>query len=312
MKNKEVHQQAQKEADFILKNRLNGSFFLDKDYPYRLKECSDGPVLIYHRGKLNLNADRIISIVGTRNSTPYGKGIVNKLIKDLAEFDSKIVIVSGMAYGVDIQAHRAAVSNQMQTIGVLAHGLDRLYPSVHKETAKKMLMNGGLLSEFPTDTNPDPQNFVKRNRIVGGLADATIVIESGLKGGALITANIASSYNRDVFAYPGMVDAPFSSGCNWLIKTNQAALIEGSEDLIKQMNWKQKGMQQAAIQTSLFQELSEDEQEIFELLRQEGEMALNFISLALNQPISKTSVTLFKMEMKGMIQVHPGNVYRLI
>ncbi len=310
--NKSLMERAEKEAAFVLKNHIKVSFYLDKDYPYRLKDCNDGPVLIYYQGNMNLNSDRIISIVGTRNSTAYGKRLVANVINELSDFDSKIVVVSGMAYGIDILAHRACANHQMQTIGVLAHGLDRLYPSVHREAAKKMMKNGGLLSEFPSETNPDPQNFVKRNRIVAGLSDATLVIESGLKGGALITTNIASSYNRDVFAFPGEVGAPFSSGCNWLIKTNQAAMIENAKDLVAQMNWIKKKNNNNPVQTSLFQELTDDEKQIFDLLRQKGEMALNFISLALNQPISKTSVILFNMEMKGMLQVQPGNVYRLI
>ena len=226
IKKNNVLPQAEKELEYIDKNGIELHFYTDATYPRRLKSCVDAPLIIYTKGKMNLDTERVISIVGTRNATDYGKTIVDNLCREFAERKYKILIVSGLAYGIDIQAHRSALKYNLPTVGVIAHGLDVLYPSVHKQTAAKMQEYGGIITDFPSNTKIDPANFVKRNRIIAGLADATIVVESAKKGGSLITADIASSYNRDVFAFPGRTGDTYSKGCNQLIRNNGATLIQ--------------------------------------------------------------------------------------
>ncbi|MDR2683121.1 MAG: DNA-processing protein DprA [Dysgonamonadaceae bacterium] len=309
----EVLRRAEQEAAFIEKNKITVLFIRDDNYPYRLKECIDAPVVLYFKGKADWNAPKIISIVGTRNASPYGKEITENLVQDIARMYPETIIVSGLAYGIDICAHKAALKNQLPTIGVLAHGLDRIYPPAHRSVAVEMLEQGGLLTDFMSETNPDRQNFVKRNRIVAGMSDCTVVVESAGKGGALITASIADSYNKDVFAIPGKATDVYSAGCNSLIKYKKAALITCAEDIFREMCWNEnREKRQPAVQRALFPDLSPEEQAITELLAGKEQAQLNAICIELNLPVSQLAPLLFEMEMKGVIRCLPGGIYRLI
>jgi len=309
--NQKVLDIAEKEIGFIDKHKVNHLFYLDENYPVRLKNCEDAPVVIFYKGEVDFNQPKVLSIVGTRNATDYGKDCCNKLIDDLKSHKHEVLIVSGLAYGVDICAHRAALRCGLDTVAVLAHGLSTLYPSLHKATAKEICMHGALLTDFISNTLPDRNNFVKRNRIIAGLADATVVIESGIKGGALITADIANSYNRDVMAFPGRTNDPYSRGTNWLIKTNKAAMIENIDDLEYLLGWDSPSQATEARQTQLFVELSEEEQKIADLLREQGELAIDLISLQINLPVSKVSAMLLNLEFAGVVRSLPGKVYRI-
>lgn len=303
------------ELQFAEKNHIKCLTMKDEEYPSRLRECDDAPVALFYRGNSDLNSMRIISMVGTRNSTEYGKDICHSFIRDLKELIPDVLIVSGLAYGTDINAHRAALQYGMNTIGVLAHGLDRIYPSVHRRTAAEMLEHGGLLTEFPSGTNPDRQNFIKRNRIVAGMSDATIVVESDVKGGALITADIADSYHRDCFAFPGRIGDKYSSGCNNLIKNNKASLLLNAEDFVKSMNWdtSSKAPSKEAIQRQLFPELSDEEQSIAGYLQKHNDgIQINTLVVNTGIPINKITGILFEMEMKGVVRALAGGVYKLV
>ena len=305
---------AEKEIEFIYKNNIQTFSFTDNVYPFRLKECPDSPILLYGKGNLNLNEGKFIGVVGTRKATDGGKENCRKLISDIANNLPNAVIVSGLAYGIDICAHKAAIDAELSTIAVLAHGLDRLYPATHSSIAAKMLEKGGLLTEFPSKTNPDKPNFVQRNRIIAGICDILIVVESNEKGGALITANLANDYNRDVFAYPGRVNDDASKGCNALIKHNKAALIESAEDMLRFMNWEKKDKAAShSMQISLFIDLSEEEQELLSILRQYPDgIQTNQLAILLTKPFSKISFLLLEMEFKNLVKCLPGNVYKII
>ncbi|MDR1624240.1 MAG: DNA-processing protein DprA [Tannerellaceae bacterium] len=305
-----VLRRAEKELVFIEKNKLKCFFLTDNDYPERLRQCPDAPLLLYFKGNINLQAKHVISIVGTRKASAYGKEQTEKLITHLANVLPDILIVSGLAYGIDITAHRSALKNQLSTVGVLAHGLDRIYPRVHRQTAIEMLESGGLLTDFPSNTNPNKPNFVKRNRIIAGLADATLIIESGNKGGSLITADIAFSYSRDVFAFPGRATDSLSEGCNRIIRQNQAGLITCANDLIEAMSWdlpEKKVL--SPVQTELFPHENEDINRICTILKEKGKLHINELTLELDMPVFKLSPLLFEMEMEGIIKVIPGNRY---
>lgn len=310
IRNSKVLDKAEKELEYIQKHEIKTAFYTDNGYPRRLKNCIDSPILIYYKGNFNPDEQRVISIVGTRNATEYGKRMIDDLVCAFAERNYKILVVSGLAYGIDIHAHRAALKNNIPTVGVIAHGLDRLYPSLHRETARNMLENGGLLTDFPSGTKIDPQNFLKRNRIIAGLADATIVVESAEKGGALVTADIASSYNRDVFAFPGRSGDMYSKGCNQLIRNNGATLIEGIEDLEFFMGWETE-IAKEAVQSSLFLELKPEEQKVVDLLMKEKELFIDQISAEFQLPVSRISSMLLNLEFKNVIQAFPGKMYRL-
>ena len=230
-------QRAEKEVQFIEKNKILVYSILDNQYPVRLRECQDAPIVFYYRGNADLHTSRILSIVGTRSATEYGRALTDSLIKDLAGIFPDVLIVSGLAYGIDICAHRSSLKHGLPTVGVLAHGLDRIYPALHRHTATEMLNQGGLLTDFMSETTPDRENFLQRNRLIAGLADATIVVESAEKGGALVTADIAFSYGRDVYTFPGRVSDKYSIGCNRLIQTNKAGLINSAHDLITALCW---------------------------------------------------------------------------
>lgn len=303
-------ERAEEEVKFIEKNNITPLFYLDDNYPFRLKQCDDSPIMLYTKGNMDLNRSRIISIVGTRNASEYGRSVCEKLIEDLAPYNT--TIVSGMAYGIDICAHKAAIKNNIPTIGVLAHGLDMLYPATHKKQASQMLENGGLLTEYLSNTNPDRENFPSRNRIVAGLADATIVIESAIKGGSLITAELANSYNRDVFAVPGRIGDENAAGCNKLIRINKAHLLESAENIAYIMNWEAEEKQPEPKQTHLFFELSDDEETIMQELFNKKELNIDQLCINTNMPMSKVSGLLLNLEFSGQIKSLPGKTYKIL
>jgi len=309
LKSKTLFKAAEKEINFILKNNISYHLITDDTYPDKLKHCPDAPVILFYDGTIDLQNKKIISIVGTRNITGYGKEILEKLIADLVPYNP--VIVSGLAYGVDIFTHKLAVKHNLQTVAVLAHGLDRIYPAVHKNTVTKMLENGGLFTEFWSQTTPERENFVKRNRIIAGLSEATIVIESANKGGSLITAEIANSYNRDVFAVPGKLTDNFSKGCNNLIKTNRAALFNSVVDLRYLLNWEEE-TEAKTIQKKLFVQLKSEEKPIYNFLNENGKQQLDQIALHCNTPIHKAVTILFNLEMSGLVQPLPGKIYKVV
>jgi DNA processing protein len=310
IKSNGIFLKAEKELEFIRRHNIEIRFYTDKNYPRRLKTCPDAPILFYFRGNANLDEQRVISIVGTRNATTYGKTICEQLIHDFSERRYPLLIVSGLAYGIDIHAHKTSLKYGIPTVGVVGHGLDKIYPSLHAETARKMVEMGGILTDFPSGTKIEPPNFIRRNRIIAGLADATIVVESAVKGGALITAEIASSYNRDVFAFPGRVDEPASKGCNNMIRNNGANLIQGIEDLEFFMGWEANGSEKP-VQPSLFPQLSSEEEEVMKLLNKQGAMFIDEISSELKMQGSKVSSLLLNMEFKNLIAASPGNMYKL-
>lgn len=301
-------QRAEEELQFINRHGIEVLFFTDENYPKRLKNCFDAPILLYFKGDANLNHTRIISIVGTRNATDYGRNLCKQLCEVLAPYD--VLIVSGLAYGIDVTAHKECIANNIATVGVLGHGLDRLYPQIHKSVSQKMVLNGGLLSEFPTLTNPDKQNFPQRNRIIAGIADATIVVEASLKGGALITAEIANSYNKDVYAFPGRTSDVFSEGCNFLIKTNRAGLINNANDLIYYLGWDNEVKQKISKQTTLQINLTANEQKVIDALTN-NQCAIDELSISVSIQPSKLAIILLTLEMQGIIISLPGKVYKL-
>ena len=305
-----VLERAKKEVEFVLKNRIRTFFYLDDNYPTRLKGCSDAPIVLYFKGNANLNERRIISVVGTRNATNYGKEICEELIRNFSEKSYPILVVSGLAYGIDVHAHKACLKYNIPTVGVFAHGLDTIYPSLHAPIAAKMLENGGLISDFISETKIDRANFLRRNRIIAGMADATIIVESAKKGGALVTADIANSYNRDVFAFPGRSTDLYSQGCNKIIKLNEAVLVENQADIEKAMNWDIKVSTNRAYQTSLFVELTPEEQKLVDLLKR-GDRFIDEITIETQLPMSKVSSLLLTLEFKGVITSLPGKMYRL-
>lgn len=309
LKNDQVFKKAEAELKFITQNNIDTAFFKDDNYPEKLKHCIDGPVLLFTTGNINLANRKIISIVGTRQITPQGTEFCKKLITDLVPLDP--IIVSGFAYGVDIVAHQAAMENNLQTIGVVAHGLNQIYPSAHKKYVPKMEENGGFMTEFWSSSNPDKENFVRRNRVVAGMSEATIVIESADKGGSLITANMANDYNRDVFAVPGRTTDKYSQGCNNLIKTQKANLLTSAADLIYILNWDIEEKPKA-IQKQLFVSLNDEEQKVYDFLQQNGKELMDIIALRCDFPIFKISGILLNMELKGVIRPLPGKLFETI
>lgn len=310
LSDKDVFKLAEKEIKFIETEKIKAVSFLDADYPERLKHCIDAPVVLFTSGNISLENRKIISIVGTRQITAYGTEMCRKLIEDLAPLDP--VIVSGFAYGVDITAHQTAMEHNLQTIGVLAHGLNQVYPKPHKKYVAKMEQTGGFMTEFWSSSNPDKENFVRRNRIVAGISEATIVIESADRGGSLITASIANDYNRDVFAIPGKVTDKYSQGCNNLIKTQRAHLLTSAADLIYILNWKLETESSKSVQKQLFVELDADEQKIYNYLQTNGKQLMDIIALECDFPIYKISSVLLNMELKGVIRPLPGKLFEAV
>jgi DNA processing protein len=298
---------AEKEITFIDKFYIQTFFYTEPDYPSRLLHCEDAPLLLYYKGNIALNHPRIVAIVGTRRATNYGKLRCEEMVEGLK--DLGVLVVSGLAYGIDSIAHRTAIKADMPTIGVVAHGLDSLYPSQNRKLAESMLDQGGILTEFVSGTKPDRENFPKRNRIVAGMSDAIIVIESDRKGGALITAELGNSYNRDVFAIPGRVDDDMSRGTNFFIKTNRAALAEGPEDIAYIMGWDNQPVQPKA-QPELFVALTDDEENMLALIREKGEITIDKLVYESGLPASKVAATLLKLEFEGLVQNLPGKRYK--
>jgi len=309
LKDKSVFEKADQELRFIESNGIRTLFFQDDEYPERLKHCIDSPVLLFSSGNINLNDRKIISIVGTRQVTSYGAEFCKKLIADLAPLNP--IIVSGFAYGIDIVAHLAAMDNQLQTIGVIAHGLNQIYPKPHKKYVARMEENGGFLTEFRSTSNPDKENFIRRNRIVAGISEATIVIESAESGGSLITANMANDYNRDVFAVPGRATDKYSQGCNNLIKQQKANLLTSAADLIYMLNW-DLVKDSKPIQKQLFVTLDEEEQKVYNFLQENGKELLDIIALQCSFPIHRISGILLNMELKGVVRPLPGKLFEAI
>ena len=306
----DILKKAEKEVDFIFKHHINYSFYLDDDYPIRLKNCPDSPVIFFYKGDVDFEHPKIVSIVGTRQATSYGKDLCNKLVDDLCQCNHHPIVVSGLAYGIDVCAHKAALRNGLPTIAVLGHGLAQLYPAAHAATAREITGQGALLTEFLSNSGIDRNNFVRRNRLIAGLSDLTIVVESYIRGGALITADIANSYNRDVFACPGRLSDDSSAGCNWLIKTNKANLLQSVADIEYLMGW--DNQQKAPMQRELFPEISPEEKAILQILKETGECSIDNLGIALQMPVSKISTLLLNLELSGLVHSLPGKVYKTV
>lgn len=308
----DAFRKAEAEIEFVERNRLRCLTLRDEAYPSRLRECEDAPAVLFFKGNADLNRLHILSIVGTRQATDYGRQFCNDFLHGLAALCPDVLVVSGLAYGIDIHAHLAALANGLSTVAILAHGLDRIYPYAHRKTAADMLAQGGLLTEFPAGTPPDRHNFVSRNRIVAGMSDATVVVESGCKGGSLITAELAEGYHRDCFAVPGRTTDTMSAGCNRLIRENKAALVQHAEDFLQAMGWQKAAPQQRNVQRELFPELTPEETQVAQVLRREGETHINTLVVATNIPVNRMSALLFEMEMKGVVKALVGGAYRLL
>ncbi|NQX82664.1 MAG: DNA-protecting protein DprA [Flavobacteriaceae bacterium] len=305
IKSKQPLELAKRELDLILENNIKALAINQKEYPKLLKNCEDAPTVLFQEGDFDFNK-KTISIVGTRNMTSYGKGFCKELIDSIAKYDP--IIVSGFAYGVDIFAHRCALENDLQTVAILAHGFKTIYPKIHKKYMKDVLEKGGFMTEYFYDTNPFPINFVARNRIIAGLSKATIVIESAAKGGSLITAEIANSYNRDVFALPGRYLDTYSKGCNNLIMRNKAAILLEPTQLIEQLNWDQDPKPKV-IQKQLFLDLKPDQQKTYDILLKEGQHSLDNISIKCKIPTYKMVSILLELELKGVVKPLPGKIF---
>ena len=288
----------------------------DDDYPSRLLECPDAPLVLYYQGSASLNQKRVVSIVGTRRCTPYGQDLVRRFMSELRSLCPQVLVVSGLAYGIDICAHREALAQGYDTVGVVAHGLDDLYPPSHRLTADQMLKQGGLLTEFPTCTRPDRLNFVRRNRIVAGLSDATLLVESAIRGGGLITTRIANDYGRDVFAFPGAVGAPYSEGCNDLIRRQGAGLITSAKHFVEAMGWQNDAQlseaQAQGIERQLFPELTADEQRVVAVLQRKNDLQINILSVQSGIAVGPLTALLFSLEMKGVVRTMAGGTYHLL
>ncbi len=306
---------AEQELKWATENHVDVLPMNSERYPQRMVECPDAPVVVYYKGNADLNCKHVVSVVGTRRCTNYGRDLIRRFMMDLRAY-TDVLVVSGLAYGIDITAHREALDHGFATVAVLAHGLDQMYPRVHRPTAVKMLESGGLITEYMSNTRLSKGNFVQRNRIVAGMADCTIVVESATKGGALITAGIASDYHREAFAFPGSAFAEYSGGCNQLIRDNKAALITGAEDLVKAMRWddemRLKKARQEGITRAIFPDLTEEEKQIVSLLTESGDQQLNTLIVRSGIPIYKIHDTMFNLEMKGVVKALAGGSYHLL
>lgn len=303
-------QRVEDELRFIERYRLNVFRQTDTAYPKRLLHCYDAPFLIYYKGNADLNSRKILAVIGTRHPTDYGREMTGKIIEDIAQHD--ILILSGLAYGIDTLAHKTALKNKLSTIGVLAHGLDRIYPSANKLLAKEMTFHGGLLTDFMSGTKPDKQNFPKRNRIVAGMADATLVIETQINGGSMITAELANNYHKDVFALPGRTTDTKSAGCNYLIRTNKAALITSGKDLVEFMNWDEHPGKKKIIQKELFIELSPEEKTMMNIIGEKEVASIDEITARCNYSSSQIAAAILQLELHGLISTMPGKLYKIL
>ena len=312
----EALQRADTELLFTERYDIDVLTFGDEHYPSRLRECTDAPLVLYYKGQADLNQSYIINIVGTRHCTTYGQDLVRHLLTNLKTMCPQVLVVSGLAYGIDVCAHTQALSNGFETVGVLAHGLEKIYPTQHRDIAKRMVTQGGLLTEYMSNSHMDKANFVRRNRIVAGMCDATILVESAAKGGGLITCGIAQDYNRAVFAFPGAVGARYSEGCNNLIRDNGAQLISGADDLVNAMGWQSEAQLQEiknkGIERDLFPDLSDDERLVVQTLDATGDLQLNMLSVKTNIPIGSLTALLFQLEMKGIVRPLAGGCYHLL
>lgn len=307
---------AEIELQWDLENGVMPLCMNDENYPQRLRQCDDAPLMLFYKGNINLNQRRVICVVGTRRNTVYGEDLIRRFMRELRQLCPQLLVISGLAYGVDIIAHRQALQNGYPTVGVLAHGVDYLYPTRHKQTADEMVKKGGLLTEFLTQTNADKVNFVRRNRIVAGISDACVVVESAAHGGGLITASLARTYNREVFAFPGNVGSQYSEGCNNLIRDNVAGLISNADDFVKSMNWdddvKLQRAQQVGIERQLFPDLSTEERRVVSALKKHNDLQINMLSVQADIPIAHLTAILFSLEMKGVLKALPGGMYHLL
>ncbi len=307
---------AEEEVKFCEKHGIEVLDFGSEAYPYRLKQCKDAPLVLYYKGNADLNCLHIVTVVGTRRCTEYGKDLCRSFTSELSQLCPDALVVSGLAYGIDINAHRGALSTGLSTVAILAHGLDRVYPHSHRDTAKAMVEHGGLLTEFPIGTIPDKGNFVRRNRIAAGMCDACVVVESSSKGGSLITANLAMGYDRQVFTFPGRPSDEMSQGCNALIRKNTAALITCAADMVADMDWiseKQRAeILQKHLQHDLFPQLSDEEQVLVGLLRGSEGLQINQAVLKTGFPVGKVASLFLELEIKGIVKCMPGYIYRLI
>ncbi len=306
---KSVLAQAEQELAFMEQQGIRPLFYLDKDYPERLRHLPDSPPLIYYKGPASLNAERTVAIVGTRRPSPHGVRICEEIVEGLQPYG--VTIISGLAFGIDVAAHRCCLQLGVPTIGCVAHGLQRIYPPQHKSVAREMIEQGGLLSEYPSQTEPDRERFPMRNRIIAGLCDALIVVETQRKGGSMISAEMANNYHKDVFAVPGRIKDKFSEGCNLLIKSHRASLLESANDLAYVMRWEKAG-EERAVQTQLFVELSDQEQELVELLRAHESISIDQLTNLLKRPNSELAALLLELEFKGMVRSLPGKQYTLM
>jgi len=319
IKNFSNFSKAEEEIKFIKKYKIRPLFLTDKNYPQRLLNCYDSPTLLYFKGDTELNTSKIIAIIGTRNNTDYGKQQTEKLVKELA--GQNVLVVSGMAFGIDAVAHKASVKNNLPTVGVLAHGLDQMYPPEHSNLAKEMIKHGGgLLTEFRSKTKPDKHNFPTRNRIVAGMSDAVVVIESGEKGGSIITAELANGYNKDVFALPGRVTDNKSAGCNFLIRNNKAMLLTDAEEIVEIMGWEEKakslkdlpdGKAGRKSQREIFIELSKEEKIIVEILKEKETVHIDEINIRSGLSSSSVAAAILSLELQGVVATLPGKMYKL-
>lgn len=310
--NKEAFCRAEEELRFAEAHGIRCLTLKDEAYPSRLRECEDAPIVLFFQGHTDFNQLHVVAMVGTRHATDYGKEFCAEFIHDLATYCPDALIVSGLAYGIDIHSHREAQRNNLATVAVLAHGLDRIYPYVHRHTAQEIQAKGGLLTEFLTQTNPDRQNFVQRNRIVAGLSDAVIVVESGAKGGSLITAGLANDYNRECFAVPGKRNDTFSIGCNQLIRDHKAQILLNAEEFVKAMNWDTPKTRVTNVQRNLFLDFTPEEERIIHILNQRGDLHINALVVESGIPVNRMSALLFELEMKGVIRANVGGSYHLL
>jgi len=300
---------AAEQLEFLDKHQIRVLFYTEPDYPQRLKDCSDAPVLLYYKGTADLNHQRIVSIVGSRMASPYGQMLCQQLVSLLHDYD--VLVVSGLAYGIDVAAHRQSLLHHIPTVGVLGHGLDRIYPAAHRQTADAMLKNGGLLTEFPLNSIPEKANFPRRNRVIAGLADVVVVVEAAIKGGALITAGIADSYHRDVFAFPGRTTDEYSQGCNFLIKTNRAGMISQAKDLVYYMGWEPVEPVETLVEKAVPENIFGIEMTLVKLLKQ-APLGIDELGLKAGIQQSKLALHLLSLEMKGVLISLPGKIYQLI
>jgi DNA processing protein len=302
---------AEKEIAFIEKFRITPLFLTDQQYPQRLLHCYDPPTLLFYRGSADLNASKVVAVIGTRSNTAYGKEITEKLVSDLAYL--QVLVVSGLAFGIDAIAHRSAIRHSLPTVGVLAHGLDAMYPQEHAGLARDMVNHqGGLLTEFTSGTKPDKHHFPTRNRIVAGMCDAVVVVETGAKGGSIITAGLANGYNRDVFAFPGRATDARSAGCHYLIKSNKAVLITEAVDIIESMGWERPPVVQTGQQRAIFAELTPAEQAIVQLLQENQPLHIDELHIRSGLSTSAVATAILNLELQNVVRCLPGKLYQLL